>query len=147
MMGLVLAFVALFGAGDITLGAPVLFAGLVYAMAYERGIFSRLLNTALFQALGRWSYSIYMVHYFLLICLTQGVKLAGKFLGFPVEARMVANGYGVESKVYVFADWWTVDMIQLGYLAAVIAMSAVTYRFIELPFQHAFARRAARKMP
>jgi peptidoglycan/LPS O-acetylase OafA/YrhL len=114
-----------------------LFALTVLVFAAERGVISQLLLTKPAAAIGRWSYSIYMVH-ILVIALV--------FSAFHVAEALFHPGWLVQKPASGFAIDVGAgnDLIMLGMLAMVIAFSALTYRTIELPGQRWAARLAAR---
>jgi len=91
------------------LATPV-FALLVIVFASEAGTLSCGMHRRAVNALGRWSYSLYMVHMLVLAIMASWIDLRA-FTG------------------------WQADALTLVYLAAVIALSAATWRFIELPGQ------------
>jgi peptidoglycan/LPS O-acetylase OafA/YrhL len=117
--------------------ATPLFCLTVLVFAAERGAISHLLTTRGPAALGRWSYSIYMVHTLVLVLFFSAVHVAEIGLGrhwlvhLPNGQAIVDLGNGVENSV-LFAI----------YLAATIALSAWTWKRIELPGQAFFGRLA-----
>lgn len=129
----VVAFVSAAGGNALSLAAPLLFGLVVLVFAFEAGPVSRLLATSPFQRLGAWSYSIYMVHALVIAILQKGTMVAQGILGRPlfVERRID----GETDRLISFGDAWTMDLVGVGYLLAVIGLSALTYRFVELPGQ------------
>jgi peptidoglycan/LPS O-acetylase OafA/YrhL len=107
----------------LSLAAPLVFGTAVIVFAGEQGLMSLLLRARPFRALGRYSYSIYMVHQPLLIMLCYGVWLAG-----------------YHTKTFdTSADWPSLgspDLLMVDFVLAVIVLSAATYRFIEVPARH-----------
>jgi peptidoglycan/LPS O-acetylase OafA/YrhL len=61
-VGLVTLFVCLYGAGPLSLAAPLIFGLTVILFSLEGGILSKMLRARPFVSLGALSYSIYMVH-------------------------------------------------------------------------------------
>ena len=141
MLAAVIAFLT-FVPGHFALEyfATPLFAIAVLVFAGESGLVSRLLISRPGAALGRWSYSIYMVHTLVLAVLFSALH-AGQI---------------------VFHKRWLIDLpdgnaiIDLGfkhfasgvmafYLATVIALAALTWRIIEQPGQRFFNRLASAK--
>ena len=105
--------------------APLVFFALVFAHAGDHGPLSRLMSTTPMQWLGRLSYSIYLTHLFLVAYVVPRLSLTvGQFLPDSVALREAAVG--------------------AIYIAWVLALSAVTWRFIELPGQRLAARIAKR---
>jgi peptidoglycan/LPS O-acetylase OafA/YrhL len=134
-----LLFVTFAGKGALSFIAPLVFAVSVYVFSFEAGALSRLLKTAGVQALGRWSYSIYMVHA-LVIAI---VDLAAMVLQRPVfghDIRMtLANGSHVIGVLPPLA----LDFLMLAYLAVVIALARLTFMYIEEPHRRWFHGKSA----
>ncbi|MEJ0026928.1 MAG: acyltransferase [Rhizomicrobium sp.] len=118
--------------------ATPLFALAVLVFAGEGGIVSRALTTPPAAALGRWSYSIYMVHTLVLALLFSAVHMAE-----PVFQRtwLVQTPDGNAILALGRGD----DFAMLAVLAAVVALAAFTWRHIERPGQRLFNRLAAPK--
>jgi len=105
---------------DGTLLPPLMFAAMIFIFAFENGPVSRVLKRPGLVRLGEISYSIYLVHYLLVLAAFGGAAVLGRVvdLGAP---WIDASGR--------FAG----DVTTLVYLAVVIAASTVTYRWIEAP--------------
>jgi peptidoglycan/LPS O-acetylase OafA/YrhL len=91
---------------------PFAFAALVAALSYQRGIVDAVLRAPFVLFLGRVSFSLYLIHltlFFVLEWLFETRKLTYSTAG--ISAAL------------------------LIYLVLVIALAAVLYRFVELPFQ------------
>jgi hypothetical protein len=112
--------VAFLPAGIDAAIVPV-FAWTVLVFADDAGPLSRLLHRPLPQLLGRLSYSIYMVHYVVGIALMALLTLL---------TPLVREVDGTSTLV---APWWLTQPVTVLYLAAVILVSAVTWRFVEQP--------------
>lgn len=138
-VALLIVFMALVRPNASSLAAPLVFASVVYVFAFERGPVSVLLRTAPAQALGLWSYSIYMVHMLIFsvekimlaiaekvpaLKLTSLVTPTGKFWSF--------NNVGLDAAFFA---------LQIG---LTLVASAITYRLIEDPARRWFARLADR---
>jgi peptidoglycan/LPS O-acetylase OafA/YrhL len=127
-----LAFVGLAGAGPWSLAAPPLFLLVVLVFAQERGGVSRLLKTAPMMTLGTLSYSIYMIHFFVQFRLGTLLNAVGPRL----DGGLLACGPdGCRPASSVAGDLLTIAMLLL-----VIALSWLTWRFVERPGQ-AWSRR------
>jgi peptidoglycan/LPS O-acetylase OafA/YrhL len=112
----------------LSLAAPVVFGAAVIVFAGERGFLSLALRARPFRALGRYSFSIYMIHMPLLVMLCYGGWSAGyytKAFQGPVQP-------------------WTgsVDLVLIDFVLAVVLIAAASYRFIELPARRGFNRLA-----
>lgn len=122
------------GEGPLTLLAPPLFLLAVAVFAFEGGMISRLLNTAPLRFLGLLSYSIYMVHVFV---LGRALDVVRKLRPDFVEA--LPNG----TKVIV-VDGLVANAVIGCILVAVIMTSVVTYYLVEKPGREWSRRIAAR---
>ena len=109
---------------------PFLFALCVFVFAQEKGFVSGILRHRIFVGLGTYSYSIYMVHFFLTILFHH--TLIAIDLLFDVHL-FAANGHFGSSLLLG-------DLFTLIYLAAVIAVSHMTYHVIEAPSRRYFRR-------
>lgn len=122
-------------AGDLGNGRHLVifpFAALVLVFAGDRGLISRLLAYAPARALGRWSYSIYLTHFFLIglvgnLALMAGMQARDGWE--PIVSRLVLPGWGQ-------------TLLLLAMLALVIAVSALTYALIEEPGRRWSRRKA-----
>jgi len=125
--------------------SPPLFALMTLVYAREQGPLSRLLLTRPFHAFGAWSYSIYMVHAFLLVnVLGRAASLLGKVEAFGLEPGL--DGGRALAEIFSRGPIEQAGVIVL-YFALVLATSALTYRFIERPGRTWFNALAARKAP
>lgn len=125
--------------------APVVFAFGAVVFAQERGLASRLLRTAPFLGLGRISYSIYMVHLPLLA------------VGFERFQRWVFANWGGGVVPYTDRNGLTFPVLDgpllLGdamifvYLALVVAIAHLTYRYVEDPWRKRFGTWASSGTP
>ena len=122
------AFMALVPQGLLHLAAPLVFGVLVFVFSFEGGPMSVLLKTRIPQALGRWSFAIYMTHAFLFQILRTGGTFLDQKLGL---GRMVMhNG---DKLVTIGSVWQAVAMLVVV-TAAVVAVGAFFHRFVEVPF-------------
>jgi len=95
---------------------PVLFVLLVFSISTDEGPIPRLLNTKGMQLLGKRSYSIYLMHVpVTLLFAPVTSRLVGRSLLFPVAEDLV-------------------------FLAVLVLVSGMTFRYIEDPFRR-WARR------
>ena len=111
-------FVSAAGETWLSFAAPFVFAPAVLVFAFQRGALSQALLTRPMQALGEWSYAIYMTAYF--IALFFNLKLVPRFPDAPMDA------------------------VAIAYLACVLVASWLAYRFIETPTRAWFNKVAAR---
>jgi len=127
---IVLAVVAFVGTGyprfDVVL-VPLLFGALVYVFAFEKGALAAFARSAPMARLGLLSYSIYMVHGPLYLILEKLVKMRGglQSVSTPEGAHLVI----------AYQPRIAMDALALACVVAVIAISSLTYRWIERPGQ------------
>lgn len=108
-----------------------LFAWVVLVFAGDAGPVSAFLQRPLPQLLGQLSYSIYMIHYVVALCLMAGLM----WLGHTQE---------IEGNATFVAPLWATEAMTLFYLLTVVLVSGLTYRWIELPGQRLFRLRPRR---
>lgn len=117
------------GLNATSFAAPLVFAGVILVFAQGQGGVTRVLESRPVQALGRWSYSIYLVHVILNYVLML-VFLAGqKMFKWP----LLFSGAG-SRRVVSLGDGLADAALMVAMLALAVAVSALTYRFIEKPF-------------
>ena len=111
---------------------PFLFAGVVLLCSCERGARSAALSSAPIGAIGRWSYSIYMLHYPLQVVLVYVLVLLGVH-GVPELFDIV--GDAGRPQLVLGRSAWFGDLLNVCMLAALISASALAYRVIEKPWR------------
>lgn len=117
------------GINATSLFAPLVFAGVILIFSQGRGLLARALESRPIQALGLWSYSIYLVHALLYYGLRLMLVLVEKVTKLP----LTASGSGNE-RIFTFGHG-AIDLVVIfALLALTIAISAKTYRFIERPW-------------
>jgi peptidoglycan/LPS O-acetylase OafA/YrhL len=130
-----------FGAGPFPFVSPFLFGLTILVLAREEGAASNLLMRAPMRCLGRWSYSIYMVHFLILTLVFSGFAPLGAWLGVPLITTAIVAGQPTR---VIEAGGIVPDLAALASLALVIAVAASTYRLVELPFRNVSRRLAER---
>lgn len=133
----VIGFVICAGAGPdavgvVSLAAPLVFGGAVIVFAREQGLFALALHAKPFEALGRYSFSIYLIHQPLLILFCYCAWLAG----YETKA-FVGDGGGLTMQ--------SPDLILADLVFAVVLVAAGVHRFIELPARRRLNRFADRR--
>jgi peptidoglycan/LPS O-acetylase OafA/YrhL len=124
----VVAFVSAAGTSPMSFMAPFVFAAAVLIFAAEGGVVSRVFHSRVLKWLGMVSYSIYLTHFFIVLILPRVIK---RIVGHDLSTAMpLADGQWV--MVYGRND---VEGTLLYVLAVglTLAMSALTYRFVEVP--------------
>jgi peptidoglycan/LPS O-acetylase OafA/YrhL len=109
--------------------ATPIFAVAVLVFASERGMLSRALAARVPQALGRWSYSIYMIHMFLISVLFAAAH------GMDAIFNTSWLTHRLGGTAIDLGNQTANDLLFLIVLALVIIVAAFTYRFVELPGQ------------
>jgi peptidoglycan/LPS O-acetylase OafA/YrhL len=135
VVGVVAAVAALPTTWPAMFVTPI-FALAVWVFASEDGALSRALRRPVPQRLGAWSYSIYMVHVLLVFGIFTAATLANR-VGVHLFGR-------VDGVATIVGPSWLTAAVTALYLGAVLVVSWLTYRHIELPGQRWAARRAAK---
>jgi peptidoglycan/LPS O-acetylase OafA/YrhL len=130
------AFVSFAGRAGMALFAPFIFMLVVYVFAFERGPISRMLSGRSGQAIGRWSYSIYMTALLVSLIFNKAAIAVFAKLGSSIARDKTVNGQ--THALYDFGLPFANDIYAVVYLAAVLATSWLTYRLIEDPARKFF---------
>lgn len=125
--------------------APFVFGVIVWIFALERGAVSHVLKSRALAALGLVSYSIYMVHSLVIAVAHRGMSVIEQLSGHKLSA-IVEQG-GERTMLISFGSAWTMDALVLIYVAVVIALSMLTWRYIEMPAQRWWNGAAAARVP
>jgi peptidoglycan/LPS O-acetylase OafA/YrhL len=146
---LVALFATHWADGLLALLAPVVFASAVIVFAHERGALSHLLRGRFFKMLGRLSFSIYMTHWFLHDAFRKLLAVAEQQTGiaFSVPMQFVMGRKLITTKIVVWGGPYFSDLLLVLFLALVISVSALTFRFVERPGQRLFGRLAQQVLP
>ncbi|HEX8594055.1 MAG TPA: acyltransferase [Pseudomonas sp.] len=111
----------------------LLFCGVIAVFSFEAGALSTLLRTRLFKWVGMLSFSIYMIHSIVILFGLMGLMLLSKLTGQTLLIDRVGREPG-ELVRYIDSGSAMLDnlliVIELG---SVLAVSVLTYRYIELP--------------
>ncbi len=134
-----LAFVIYAYGTAAAFAAPFVFAAVVLVFAAEKGLVSAFLRAKPLVAVGTISFSIYMVHMFLIMRVVNVARLTDKLTGTRTVRQMGHGGQGVD-----LGSAYAGDLLILAIVALTVAVSAVTYRLIERPGRDWFRRRAER---
>lgn len=114
-----------FGGKLSPLIAPT-FAIMIAIFSLEGGWVSRLLVTAPMLLLGELSYSIYMIHHFILDRMIDCVWAFGQALHLPISITATGRTVLVGNPI-------ACDLFSLLLLAVVIACSVLSFRYVEKP--------------
>jgi peptidoglycan/LPS O-acetylase OafA/YrhL len=140
----VVLFVAIVRQDQVSIFAPVLFAVVVLVFAAERGPISKLLKLSPFLFLGALSYSIYIVHLLIETLLVDFVRLLSASYDLGLVSRFQREDKIVDmlGKTQSEGDIWVIILLGL-----VIAISAITYHYIEVPSRRWFRILAQTERP
>jgi len=127
-----------------TLAAPLVFAVAVWIFAAEGGFISDALKTKPIQKLGLWSYGIYMTHILVVVGIEKLTGFAEKRAGLHMSFVELYTHEGGVIRLLLIGSPWVMDVMAVGYLAVVIALGALAYRFVEVPGQDLIRRLAER---
>lgn len=137
LLAVVSIFVALSGGTAASLAAPLLFALVVYVFASEQGAVSTALRTKPFLALGRWSYSIYMVHsIYYLVVFRNGPRVLEQFTDQPLMRKIIYEGEARD--VLDAGGAFATDAVAAVYLTLVVLTAWITFRLVEDPSRRWF---------
>lgn len=116
------------------------FAFAILVFAGDGGVVSGLLRRGSVRFVGRVSYSIYMVHSLVILVGLRLLLLADPRLGLGVMGTWVVDGQNVDA---ITGSGFVPGLIWAGVFAAVLAVSALTWRWIEEPGRQWARRRAS----
>ncbi|MER9303352.1 acyltransferase [Mesorhizobium sp. M0293] len=140
MVAVIVLFVSLAGDNDFGIAAPLVFALALFLFAHEGGWISALLRAPFMLTLGALSYSIYMVHIFVQARMINVAGLVERKLGLGLIGDFMLRGQPATG----FGAGWTGAAAIVVMLAATIAASWITWRFIEMPAMAWFRRLSKR---
>ncbi|RUV33008.1 acyltransferase [Mesorhizobium sp. M7A.F.Ca.MR.148.00.0.0] len=140
MVTVIVLFVSLAGGNDFGIAAPLVFALALFLFAHEGGWISALLRTPFMLRLGALSYSIYMVHIFVQARMINVAGLVERELGLGLMGDFMLRGQPATG----FGAGWTGALAIVVMLAATIAASWITWRFVEMPAMAWFRRLSKR---
>ena len=127
------------GRDAASFAAPIVAACVVLVFSAEAGAVSSILRLAPFRALGRWSYSIYMVHMLVFAAMKIILTLASK-----AGAKLTVTATDSQSRLFSTGHVWADAGLVAIALMTVTLASAGTWRWIEAPAQRFFNRLASR---
>lgn len=139
---ILLALTVLFKGWQIDAAPTLLFAALVLIFAGQSGPISRLLIRRPFLFLGEISYSIYLVHYVLVLAVFGAVAVLGATLGFD---GIVEQGR-FKAQVVAMPGLWAGDAAAVLFVLLTVGVAALTYKLIETPGRLWF-NQLARRIP
>lgn len=140
----VILFVILAKYGRMSFAAPIIFSVAVFIFAHEAGPISTLLRSRPFALLGKLSYSIYMIHDLIAINVIHRAFAVVERLTNSDLHSIDISPIGETTVMIDMNDHFAGDLLIFSYIAAVIFLSQLTYRWIEVPWRGYFNRIADR---
>jgi peptidoglycan/LPS O-acetylase OafA/YrhL len=146
-------FVSVAGRSSYSFFAPLVFAVVVLVFAYEAGPVSRLMTNRGNEWLGRISYSIYMWQAFIIFNLIdRPVSIIEKITHRILTTTDASSALGGEAgKLIVLGGHLMPPLVTALYLAVLVVVASISYRWIEKPgqdwFRAAMPRRDKREQP
>ncbi len=136
-------FVMKLGYSSLNLAAPFVFAMVIWVFAPQAGLLSDLLRKGPMLRLGELSYSVYMVHFFLLAMLYWAHGVAREYYGFNLFDYV--PGYEVPADMVPGTHLIAGDLLVIAMAALSIGVAMLTYRWIEVPGRNFGRRLVGRK--
>ena len=146
-------FVSIAGRSPYSFFAPLVFAVVVLVFAYEAGPVSRLMTNRGNEWLGRISYSIYMWQAFIIFNLIdRPVSIIEKITHRILTTTDASSALGGEAgKLIVLGGHLMPPLVTALYLAVLVVVASISYRWIERPgqdwFRAAMPKRDKREQP
>ena len=112
---------------------PLTFALAILVFTFEAGVVSQILSSVPMRTLGNRSYSIYMIHAFVMAVLGLIIRIFERLSGMSVNSP---SRTGVNTQMLLdFGSPWIMDIAALMLVAVVVWLAGFTYRYIEMPGQ------------
>lgn len=140
VLGLTLAFIVFSGRNNSSFAAPLIFGLLVLVFAFQGGALSRIMSKQPFQALGRLSYAIYIVHALVVLLFSvcvSALQASGTGTLWHEEFHD-----GMSERLLVLPNVLTLDALTLIYLAVIVVLGSWALRTIENPAREVVNRWA-----
>ena len=141
-VALVVVFLSVAETTLVTLAAPYVFAFVVLVFAFEGGTASAILRRRPLVFLGTISYSICMTQLFVLRRLFDAASVLDKLSHVHLFSHVDVDGMDT---YFLGTQRWQGDIAYVVFLALVIAMSSITYRWIEKPGRDWVRKRVLRR--
>lgn len=129
------------GASVLSLAVPPLFAIVILIFAQQSGMVSRLLVLRPFEFLGKISYSIYMVHLFIVFRTHNALELAERITHHDGLVTTIGE------RKFAGATPLMGDVLSLAVLGVAIVAATLSYRFIEYPANQWVRRKVSQRKP
>ena len=145
LLGLAAVWLLMSASPSWTFVAPLPLAYFVFVFSRQAGLLSALLTTAPMRRIGDWSYSIYLMHVFVItIAIHVATWLQARY-GWTLFAPFYVDGVYV-TKRFSLGNPWLTDLLSLAFLAIVLAASALSFRWVEVPARRWFYRLARERI-
>ncbi|KQS04189.1 hypothetical protein ASG11_07935 [Sphingomonas sp. Leaf357] len=115
------------GATILSLTVPLIFALVILIFAQQAGAVSRILALPAFEFLGTVSYSIYMVHLFIVYRFNNALEILGRITHY--DGWMTT----IDGRKFAGATPLMGDIMSIVVLGIAILAATVTYKLIEFP--------------
>lgn len=132
-----IAFVYLAGAGPYSMLTPLVFTIFIFVVSFEKGPVSSVLLLRPLLFVGKLSFSIYMIHEFILLRFENVIVLISKRL--PAYKNLVSH---VDGHWHIVASSLTRGVMLATFAVVVMIAANLTYQYVELPFYHRARRRS-----
>ena len=119
------------GGNKYSLLAPFLFALVVYIFSYEQGLISAFLKNNMIQNLGKWSYSIYMLHAFIILMIGRFLKFIEKITDSHFKVDHISSS-NITDQLILIENPYVMDLLTLLYLTILVFISSKVYKYVEL---------------
>ncbi|MFA5041155.1 MAG: acyltransferase [Bdellovibrionales bacterium] len=146
IIAIVVAFVTLAGRSKASYAAPMIFSLMIIVFYRQEGFLSKILSSSFFQKLGDWSYSIYMIHAFFIINITERpIHIIEKYFGISLSKEVVLpDSTDLMPNTSVITDLgglYQGDLLVLAVVVACVLTARQTYRWIEIPGRNYLIRK------
>lgn len=115
---------------------PIVFAIFIAVFANQAGMISNFMEKRVFLTLGRLSYSIYIMHFFIAFCLYNAIRVGGKLA--HLQPTLPGTQLAFIKSAYVM------DFVTIVYLAVILMAAYLANRYVEIPAMQWFNERAKR---
>lgn len=129
-------------AGDtkFSLIAPFMFSLVVFVFSFEQGILSKFLQNHRIQNLGKWSYSIYMLHALLILIIGRTIKVIARITENNWQVDHYSYSTGITQKLTLIGDTYLMDILTIMYLLLLVYLSSKSFKYIEMKGSRLFTR-------
>ena len=124
-------FIVQYGNHKLSILAPFLFALTVTIFAYEQGAISRLLKIKIIQSLGKWSYSIYMLHALIILIIGRSFNVFESKLDLNLVTKHATDNNSITELIY-FSSPYLMDLLTVLYLVVLVTVASFTHKYIEI---------------